>query len=80
MVVDARAPYVPVDSERTEVPLPPADTLTQCRDCRANTAVRITCAGCCERVRLVAGSDGFDGSCSACNRAYEVRFDSGALG
>lgn len=50
----------------------------KCRSCGANTALKIACAGCGERVQLVAGPHGFDGPCSACDRAYEVRFGAGA--
>ena len=46
----------------------------KCRACSTNTGVKVACAGCGERVRLVAGPVGFDGRCSACDRAYEVRF------
>lgn len=50
----------------------------KCRSCSANTAVKIACAGCGERVRLDTGPDGFDGRCGACDRGYEVRFGAGA--
>ena len=50
----------------------------KCRSCSTNTAVKIACAGCGERVQLVAGSLGLDGRCSTCDRAYEVRFGPGA--
>ena len=49
----------------------------KCRTCGMNTAVRISCDGCGERVRLAPKPDGFDGAC-ACGRRLEVRFGAGA--
>jgi hypothetical protein len=45
----------------------------KCRACGTNTAVRISCDACAERVRLTPQPSGFDGTC-ACGRRFEARF------
>jgi LSD1 subclass zinc finger protein len=49
----------------------------KCRSCNTNTAVRVTCDGCREPVRLNTGADGFEGACDTCGRRFEVAFGGG---
>ncbi len=50
----------------------------KCRSCTKNTAVRVPCDGCGEQVRLNALPNGFDGTCDACDRRFEVGFGAGS--
>ncbi len=50
----------------------------KCRSCKTNTAVRVTCEGCGEEVRLGVGAHGFAGACEPCGRRFEVGFGAGS--
>ena len=49
----------------------------KCRSCSTNTAVRVSCDECAERVRLQPQAGGFSGVCEACQRSFEAVFGEG---